>query len=146
MKEIVLEELKKKFRPEFLNRVDESVVFRPLTKEDLAVILDIMLADLNKRLEEKGLLVVPSKKVKAFLVAKSYDPKFGARPLRRILEEHLENPLSEEVLKSKFTYGMEIKADFRDEQIVFTGKMRKLDEKDVIKPKVKRTKLPATAK
>jgi len=138
MKEVVLEELKKKFRPEFLNRVDEIIVFRPLSKEDLEAITEVMLLDLNQRLEEKGLHLSLTKKAKKFLVEKSYDPKFGARPLRRALEEHLEDPLSEEVLKGKFAYGMEIKADLKGERIVFSGKPRGIESKKVSFPSEKK--------
>jgi ATP-dependent Clp protease ATP-binding subunit ClpC len=129
MKTTVLDELKKSFKPEFLNRVDETVVFRPLSKEDLEVIIDIMLSDVNHRLEEKGLFIAAGKKVKKFLVEKGFDPKFGARPLRRTIEEQVENPLSEEVLKGKFTFGMEIKAELKEDQLVFTGKLKKIKEK-----------------
>jgi ATP-dependent Clp protease ATP-binding subunit ClpC len=128
MKETVLEQLKKSFRPEFLNRVDESVVFRPLAKEDLIMIVDVMLAEVNKRLEEKGFLLVLTKKAKQFLVDKSYDPKFGARPLRRAIEEQLEDPLSEEVLKGRFVYGTEINADFKKDKMVFSGKPKKFTD------------------
>jgi ATP-dependent Clp protease ATP-binding subunit ClpC len=141
MKGTVMEELKKSFRPEFLNRVDEAIVFRPLSKEDLHVIIDILLADVNKRLEEKGLNLKVGKKAKNLLVEKGYDPKFGARPLRRTIEEYIENPLSEEVLKGKFTFGMEIKADLKDELITFTGKKLRLKP-----PKVQEKKLQEAAK
>jgi len=141
MKGTVMEELKKSFRPEFLNRVDEAIVFRPLSKEDLHVIIDILLADVNKRLEEKGLDLKVGKKAKNLLVEKGYDPKFGARPLRRTIEEYIENPLSEEVLKGKFTFGMEIKADLKDELITFTGKKLRLKP-----PKAQEKKLQEAAK
>ena len=130
MKDTVLEELKKSFRPEFLNRVDEKIVFRPLSKEDLESIIDIMLIDVNLRLEEKGLSLNVAKKAKKFIVDKGFDPKFGARPLRRTIEEQIEDPLSEEVLKGKFVYGMDIKADLKDGQLIFTGKVRKLPAKE----------------
>ncbi|MGB9613360.1 MAG: ATP-dependent Clp protease ATP-binding subunit, partial [Candidatus Margulisiibacteriota bacterium] len=125
MKGMVLEELKKKFRPEFLNRVDEIIVFRPLSKEDLTTIVEIMISDVNQRLEEKGLSLLISKKAQEFLVEKSYDPKFGARPLRRTIEEFIEDPLSEEMLKGRFPYGTEIKADLKKGRILFSGKPRK---------------------
>jgi ATP-dependent Clp protease ATP-binding subunit ClpC len=137
MKGTVLDELKKAFRPEFLNRVDEIIVFHPLSKEDLMIIAEIMLSDVNQRLEEKGLSIAASKKAKKFLVEKGYDPKFGARPLRRTIEEQIEDPLSEEVLKGKFIYGTDIKADLKKDQIVFLGKARKLREK---RPEIKAEK------
>ncbi|MCU0640906.1 MAG: ATP-dependent Clp protease ATP-binding subunit [Candidatus Margulisbacteria bacterium] len=128
MKGTVLEQLKKSFRPEFLNRVDESVVFRPLAKEDLLAIIDVMLAEVNQRLAEKGFSLVLTKKAKQYLVDQSYDPKFGARPLRRAIEERLEDPLSEEVLKGRFVYGTEIKADIMAGKMNFSGKPKKFDE------------------
>ncbi|MEA3493592.1 MAG: ATP-dependent Clp protease ATP-binding subunit [Candidatus Margulisiibacteriota bacterium] len=121
MKETVVEQMNKEFRPEFLNRVDEKVVFRPLSKEDLVSIVDIMIGDINKRLEEKGLSIKVTKKVKEFLVDKGYDPKLGARPLRRSIQEHIEDPLSEEVLKGRFGYGSKISLKVEKDKIVFTG-------------------------
>jgi ATP-dependent Clp protease ATP-binding subunit ClpC len=122
MKEKVLDEMKKKFRPEFLNRIDEQIVFRPLSKEDLIKIVDLMISDVNARLIEKGLSILISKKVKDFLVDKGYDPHFGARPLRRAIEDNIEDPLSEEILLGKFKYGTKIKMDVENNKIVFTGK------------------------
>ena len=111
----------KEFKPEFLNRVDEKVVFRPLSKEDLEAIVDIMINDINYRLEEKGISLKLIKKVKKFLVDKGYDPKLGARPLRRAIEDYIEDPLSEEVLKGKFGYGSKISLKVAEDKIVFSG-------------------------
>ena len=122
MKEKVLDEMKKKFRPEFLNRIDETIVFRPLSKEDLGKIVELMITDLNQRLIEKGLSISINKKVKDFLVDKGYDPHFGARPLRRVIEDHIEDPLSEEILRGKFTYGAKIKVDVEGDKLGFSGK------------------------
>ncbi len=122
MKERVLDELKKQFRPEFLNRVDETVVFRPLSKEDLSSIVEIMIKDLNDRIKEKEMSLNLSKKAKSFLVEKGYDPKFGARPLRRTIEDYIEDPLSEEVLRGKISFGSSIKADGEGDKIVFSSK------------------------
>ena len=143
MKGVVLEELKKAFRPEFLNRVDETIVFRPLFKEDLAVIVDIMVAEINKRLEEKGFMLAVTAKAKKYLVEKSYDPKYGARPLRRTIEEYIEDPLSEQVLRGKFTYGTEIRVDLKKEEIVFAGKPKKFQDQP---PKETAKKLQSAAK
>ncbi|MDD4179141.1 MAG: ATP-dependent Clp protease ATP-binding subunit [Candidatus Margulisbacteria bacterium] len=135
MKETVLEALKKHFKPEFLNRVDESIVFHPLSKQDLETIVGILIDDVNKRLEEKGFALSVSKKAEKFLVEKSYDPKLGARPLRRAIEEYIEDPLSEDVLRGKFTYGTEIKTDLKDDKLTFVGKPKKIKEpKKEIKP------------
>jgi len=128
IKEKVLEEMKKTFKPEFLNRIDEQIVFKPLSKEDLLKIVDIMIAETNERLIEKGLSLILSKKAKQFIVDKGYDPKFGARPLRRTIEEHIEDKLSEEILKGRFGYGSKITADVKQDKMAFSGK---------ISPKVK---------
>ncbi len=121
MKETVMDQLNRQFRPEFLNRVDEKVVFRPLSKEDLGSIVDIMVGDINTRLEEKGIHLKVSKKVNDFLVEKGYDPKLGARPLRRAIEEHVEDPLSEEVLKGRFGYGSKISLKVEKDKVAFSG-------------------------
>lgn len=121
MKGIVLEQLDKQFRPEFLNRVDEKIVFRPLSKEDLAAIIEIMFNDINTRLEEKGISLKVTKKAKEFLVEKGYDPKLGARPLRRSIQEFVEDPLSEEVLKGKIGYGSKITLKVEKDKIIFKG-------------------------
>ncbi|MDD5382283.1 MAG: ATP-dependent Clp protease ATP-binding subunit [Candidatus Margulisbacteria bacterium] len=121
MKGIVLEQLNKQFRPEFLNRLDEKIVFRPLSKEDLAAIVEIMFNDINSRLEEKGITLKIGKKVKAFLVDQGFDPKLGARPLRRAIQEFVEDPLSEEVLKGKYGYGSKINLKVEKDKIVFSG-------------------------
>ena len=121
MKEKVLEELKKRFKPEFLNRIDEKIVFRPLSKEHLTKIVDILMEDTNARLKDKGIELTLNKKVKAFLVDKGYDPKLGARPLRRAIEESIEDPLSEEILRGKFGYGSKIKATVVKDEITFSG-------------------------
>jgi len=146
MKETVLEALKKHFKPEFLNRVDESIVFHPLSKQDLETIVGILIDDVNKRLEEKGFALSVSKKAEKFLVEKSYDPKLGARPLRRAIEDYIEDPLAEDVLRGEFSYGTEIKVDLKEDKLTFTGKARKIKEpKKVSKPKTEK-KLQEAAK
>lgn len=140
MKEKVLEDLKKQFRPEFLNRVDETIVFHPLSKEDLAQIVEIMISEVNDRLLEKGITLTLSKKVKAFLVEKGYDPKFGARPLRRTIEEHIEDHLSEEILRGRFGYGSKIKADVEEDKIIFHGKGPKKEVSKKGKKEIKKEK------
>jgi len=80
-----------------------------------------MIEDLNQRLRERGLSLKINKKIKEFLVEKGYDPKFGARPLRRTIEEYIEDPLSEDVLRGKFGLGASIKAELKKETVVFSG-------------------------
>jgi ATP-dependent Clp protease ATP-binding subunit ClpC len=121
MKEKVLEELKKAFKPEFLNRIDETIVFRPLAKEELMAIVDIMLSDVNDRLAEKGIEISLTKKAKGLLVNDGYDPKLGARPLRRAVENNIEDVLSEEILRGKFGWGSKITGDVKENKLVFSG-------------------------
>lgn len=102
MKEILQKEVERHFRPEFINRVDEVIVFRPLTRQDLQTIVEYELAKVIKRLAEHGLKVEVSGQAKEFLIDKGYNPEFGARPLRRAIEHYLEDPLSEAVLRGDF--------------------------------------------
>ena len=106
MKNKVLEELKRLFKPEFLNRIDETIVFRPINKEDMSKILDILLKNLYKRAKgEMNLGINLDKKAKNFLIEKGYDPKFGARPLKRTIQTEVENLLSEAILDGDVQVG-----------------------------------------
>jgi ATP-dependent Clp protease ATP-binding subunit ClpC len=102
IKKGLLAEVRNLFRPEFLNRLDDIVVFKPLTKEDITHIVDIEFKGIQERLEERGINITLSPEAKEFIIEKGYDPKFGARPLRRALEHHIEDPISEEILKGSF--------------------------------------------
>jgi ATP-dependent Clp protease ATP-binding subunit ClpC len=102
MKETLKAALEQHFRPEFLNRLDDIIVFRALTREDLQHIVDIELEKVFKRLKEKGLKLVMTPEAREHLIDKGYSPEFGARPLRRAIEHLLEDPLSEELLKGAF--------------------------------------------
>jgi ATP-dependent Clp protease ATP-binding subunit ClpC len=101
LKEKLLGEAKRTFRPELLNRFDETVVFRKLEKSDLARILDLEIATLQARLAPLGLTLALDEKAKAFLVDKGYDSALGARPLRRVVQEYVEDPLADLVLAGK---------------------------------------------
>jgi ATP-dependent Clp protease ATP-binding subunit ClpC len=102
MKEVLKQVMEGTFRPEFLNRVDDIIVFRSLNKADMKNIIDIELAKVIKRLKEKNLTLVLTEEAKDLLIEKGYSPEFGARPLRRAIEHLLEDPLSEELLKGNF--------------------------------------------
>jgi ATP-dependent Clp protease ATP-binding subunit ClpC len=102
MKEMLKVEIDKYFRPEFLNRVDDVIVFRPLNRNDLKQIIDIELQKVRERLEDQGLALELSDEAKDFIIDKGYNPDFGARPLRRAIENYVEDPLSEEMLKGEF--------------------------------------------
>ena len=105
MKEKVLEELKKAFRPEFLNRIDETIVFHPLEEEHIAQIVSLMAEELRKRLKEQDIDFELTDAAKKFLAKEGFDPTYGARPLRRAIQKHIEDRLSEELLKGKISKG-----------------------------------------
>jgi ATP-dependent Clp protease ATP-binding subunit ClpC len=102
IKENVLNELKKTFNPEFLNRVDEIVVFHPLEKEHLLSIIDLLVEETNMLLLEQELIIEVSHEVKEWIIKNHYQPTFGARPMRRAVQKVIEDPLSEELLKGRF--------------------------------------------
>ncbi len=102
MKKKLLEQMTKVFRPEFLNRLDDTIVFRSLTKENLKQIVDMELAKVGKRLKEKNLKLVVSDEAKEFMIEKGSSTDYGARPLRRAVEQHLEDALSESLLRGEF--------------------------------------------
>ncbi|HET7536059.1 MAG TPA: NDP-hexose 4-ketoreductase, partial [Candidatus Didemnitutus sp.] len=105
MREKVLEEAKRVFKPEFLNRINDLVVFRPLGKEELIKIVDIEVAKVAKRLAARNLHLEFSAESKALLIEKGYDEKYGARPLRRAVEHYLEDPLAEAMLRGDVKEG-----------------------------------------
>ncbi len=117
MKENLLGELKKTFRPEFLNRVDDTVVFHSLTKEQIRAIVDLMLATVSQQLIEKGIGLKVTEAAKDFLGEKGYDEVFGARPLRRVIQNMVEDRLSEDLLRGKFHPGDTIFVDLEGEEI-----------------------------
>lgn len=102
MKDKLLGELKKTFRPEFLNRIDGVIVFHPLNKEHIRKIVDLMLTDVNKQLAEKGVKLEVTEEAKDLIGTKGYDEVYGARPLRRVIREKIEDPLSESLLRGQF--------------------------------------------
>jgi len=116
MKETLHKEVERHFRPEFLNRVDDTIVFKALAKEDLRTIVDYELAKVFKRLTEHGLKLELTEQGKEFLIDKGYNPEFGARPLRRAIEHYIEDPLSEALLRSEFKGKNLIKIDVQDEE------------------------------
>ncbi len=122
MKGNVMEELKRTFRPEFLNRVDEIIVFHQLEEEDLRQIVELMLKSLLGRIEEMNINVDVTDKAKALLVEKGYDQAYGARPLRRAIQKMLEDQLSEEMLKGQIKPGSDVIIDSEDDKLVFKSK------------------------
>jgi ATP-dependent Clp protease ATP-binding subunit ClpB len=107
------------FRPEFLNRIDEIIEFHPLTKEQLAEVVELQLAQLRRRLAERGLTVELTDAAKEQLVEAGWDPTYGARPLKRALQRLVENPLAKALLEGRFGEGDAIRVDARDGELVF---------------------------
>jgi len=119
MRERILDEARKTFRPEFLNRLDDLIVFRSLNKPDLIQILDLEINKVLERLRHKNLKLELDEKAKDFLVEKGYDPQYGARPMRRSVERFLEDPLAEEILKGSLHEGEPILVTVGNEKLVF---------------------------
>jgi ATP-dependent Clp protease ATP-binding subunit ClpC len=120
MREKIMDEAKRQFRPEFLNRLDDVIVFRSLTKPDLIQILDLEIKKVMERLKGKNLQLNLDDKAKDFLVEKGYDPTYGARPMRRSVERFLEDPLAEEILKGSLHEGEPVKVTVEDGKVVFS--------------------------
>lgn len=118
VRESVMMELRKSFRPEFLNRIDETILFKPLTLEEIATIVDLLLADLNKRLADRRVTVVLDKKAKDWAAEKGYDPVFGARPLKRFLQRHIETKLARALISGAVAEGSEVKFSVKDDGLV----------------------------
>jgi len=125
MKNMLMDEVKKAFKPEFLNRLDEIIVFRPLGKEDLGKIVDIEISYVNSRLKDQGVEVVLGPEAKDFFVEKGFDPVFGARPLKRVIQRFLEDPLAEDIIRGEFAERLKkeklikIKATRKGEELKF---------------------------
>jgi ATP-dependent Clp protease ATP-binding subunit ClpC len=122
MRERTLDEAKKTFRPEFMNRLDDVIVFRSFTKPDLIQILSLEVEKVLERLRHKSLHLALDEKAKEFLVEKGYDPEFGARPMRRAVERFLEDPLAEEILKGILHEGEPIQVTREGDKLVFNQK------------------------
>ena len=117
---LVMEALRNHFRPEFLNRVDETIIFDRLTEEDLTSIVRIQLERVRKRLEKQGLTLELSEAALDRLASEGYDPAYGARPLKRVIQNRLLDPLSLDLLEGKFKEGDVVKVDLDGSEFVFT--------------------------
>jgi len=129
IKKLVMGEVKKTFRPEFLNRIDEIVVFHSLTKEHVYQIIDIILRDLKRRLTDMGIEFRLTKEAKDLLIEKGYDSLYGARPMKRAIQRYIEDPLSEEILKGKFKEGDAIIVRRNGESLKFVKDKKKVGTK-----------------
>ncbi|MBL8059969.1 MAG: ATP-dependent Clp protease ATP-binding subunit [Chthonomonas sp.] len=136
MKKRMQDEMKKLFRPEFLNRVDEVIVFEHLRREEILQVADLYLKRVNNQAGELGITIELSDKVKDLLVSSGYDPNLGARPLRRAVQRFIEDPLSEDFLLGKFKEGDHILADISpddSEKVIFIKKTAKKEKKELVK-------------
>jgi ATP-dependent Clp protease ATP-binding subunit ClpC len=112
--------LKSTFRPEFLNRIDEIIIFSPLSNEEMLGIVDLQMQEVRGRLTEHGLSVELTADARAWLAKVGYDPNFGARPLRRALQKYVESPLSVSLLSGEYKEGDTVLVDVKDEKVVFS--------------------------
>ncbi len=133
LKDKAISALNRVFNPEFLNRVDEVVVFHSLKKEHIGKIIDIMFDESRLQLEEKGMTFEITKPARNLLIDKGFDEKFGARPLRRTIQREIEDPLANEILKGVFKKGSQIIIDTQDEKIVFQESRKKKKKKELEK-------------
>lgn len=122
MRDTVMDEVKRHFNPEFLNRIDDIIVFHPLTRDDSRKILDLILERVNKKLETQDITPVLTEEAKDFLVEQGFDPNYGARPLLRIIQRQLEDPMAEEILAKRLTTGGKVYVDYDPEtkKLVFS--------------------------
>ncbi len=121
IKDNVLSELKKTFNPEFLNRIDEAVVFHQLDKEHLFSIIDLLIAETNQQLVEQEIAIELDDEVKQWIIEKHFQPSYGARPMRRAIQKEIEDPLSEELLRGKFKEASRIKVSLEGDAPVFNA-------------------------
>jgi ATP-dependent Clp protease ATP-binding subunit ClpC len=118
--EAIEEALKKTFRPEFLNRIDGTLIFDPLTPDEIHLIVDLMVVDINTRLADLGIIAELTTAAREWLSKEGFDPVFGARPLRRALQRFVENPLAKGILSGEFTKGSHVLVDMDDNKLAFT--------------------------
>jgi ATP-dependent Clp protease ATP-binding subunit ClpC len=129
MRERIYEEVKKLFNPEFINRLDEIVVFRQLNREDMVEIIDIVLDETLIKLSDREITIELSKSAKEFLADKGFDPVYGARPLKRTIQRYIEDPLAEELLKSRFSDGSVVKVKKKGDKLEFNEGKKSVSSK-----------------
>ena len=129
LRDSVEEALKQAFRPEFLNRIDEIVIFDPLTQEQIQTIVGLMMDEVDKRLEERGVTAKLTAEARAWLAKEGFDPTFGARPLRRAIQRYVENPLSKEILTGNFQEGDHVVVDVGLDGLTFRTAKEKVTAK-----------------
>ncbi len=120
MRKKLMEQLRRAFRPEFLNRVDATIVFRALNKEEITQIVDILIDEVSKRLVDHNIKIRLTPEAKAHLADEGFDPEYGARPLRRVIQNKVEDALSDGLLSGKFSEGSTVLVDFGDDELILT--------------------------
>jgi ATP-dependent Clp protease ATP-binding subunit ClpB len=118
VRESVMADLRGAFRPEFLNRIDETILFKPLALEEIERIVDLLIADINKRLTERRVTVALDAKAKEWVAEKGYDPVFGARPLKRFLQRHLETRLARGLIAGEVEEGAKVTFQVKGDELV----------------------------
>jgi ATP-dependent Clp protease ATP-binding subunit ClpC len=130
MDKMVREEVKKTFNPEFLNRLDDIVVFRPLERKDMTRIVDLLIGELESRLSDRDIKVQVTDPVRELIIEKGFDPQLGARPLRRSIQKLLEDPLADEILRGKVTDNSVLKVGRKGEALTFSSGSGKKDKEE----------------
>jgi ATP-dependent Clp protease ATP-binding subunit ClpB len=125
MKKVVLDILYKTFRPEFLNRIDETVVFHSLSRENIVDIARLQVAYLVRRIKERGIEVTFDPKALEWIAEKGYDPNFGARPLKRVIQNLVETPLAKHIVKGDFAEGDGVQVEVRGEELALRKRQKK---------------------
>lgn len=121
VRESVMADLRKSFRPEFLNRIDETILFKPLTLDEITTIVDLLLLDLNKRLADRRITVKLDKKAKQWAAEKGYDPVFGARPLKRFLQREIETKLARALIAGGVAEDTTVTFHVRGDALMLEG-------------------------
>ena len=127
---MVREEVKKTFNPEFLNRLDDIVVFRPLERKDMGRIVDLLISEVESRLTSRDIKMQISDSVREYIIEKGFDAQLGARPLRRAIQKLLEDPLADEILRGKISDSTLLKVGRKGDQISFSSSSTKPDKKE----------------
>ena len=120
-KELIDKELKMTFKPEFINRIDEIIIFKSLSKETVYEILDKIIRDIEKRLKDKNIKINLTDKAKKFIVDSSYNEQYGARPIKRFVTNNIENLLANAILNDEIKFGEEIIFDLKDNNLIIKG-------------------------
>ena len=121
-KNLVLNEMKSKFKPEFLNRIDDIIVFKSLDKENVKSIIKLILNDINKKIKDQFITISYTDKTLDFIVEKAYDPSYGARPLKRFIHKDIETNLSKMILSGKISENSNVTIDSDGEKLIYDVK------------------------